>query len=344
MRSVERPLDPGTPPAFWHGIQKAAEQEVAENSARLFRAQVVSVSTAGPLGEQKADVRREYMAQPDGIPYPVVATGYPLKAGDWAWCVQRQGGIVVLGRNLSAADKGVAEALADAKAYTDDRIKRITPTDALAASAPPSAWDPQNLANYKAYAMLGTAAGGGWPGTGTVLTESAVAVPTGSGNAGFAVQRFTFSNNNRTLWRSGTNTDGWTAWAEYSVTGHNHDGVYSPVNHEHPWGSWNALPVPAGWSETFFGVRRHAITDMIAFRGRIVPPSGGWTPGVTLLTLATHLRPEGYGRAAMCAGTGGISVMVAVETDGRFRVWESSNGAVPGSIDVSALSFSGQTL
>ncbi len=298
--------------------------------------------------------------------YPVVASALPPAPGDVVWALGTPGGYVVFGRNLAAADKSVAGVAADARAYTDQsasgvaagaqaytdaRIKRFTTLNTFLASAPPSAWDEKNSTNAKYLVMVGDTAGG-WPGLGVVRTEMSVSTPTASNNAGFAVQRWSEYGTNRTLYRSGTSADGWTGWTEYSAAGHNHDGYHSLVGHNHDGyhsvvghthgrGAWNALAT--SWTDNGTAFMKIPATGQVFLRGRVAPPSTGWTDGTTIVQLPAGFRPIA-GASWFCpggfvSGVGHVAVMMAVETDGRLRAWSSTSNAVPPSVDLAPISY-----
>ncbi len=319
---------------YWSEHRRAIADAVKAIAPLLVDAKVASV-------EADKTVRLFIEGRP-ATPksYPVVASALPPAPGDVVWALGTPGGYVVFGRNLAAADKSVAGVAIDAQAYTDDRIKRFTTRNAFSASAPPSAWDEKNSTNAKYLVMVGDATGG-WPGTGLIRTEMSVATSTGSSNAGFAVQRWAEYNSNRTLYRRGTSGDGWTGWQEYSPTTHDHDGYHSLVGHAHGRGAWNALAT--SWTDSGTAFMKIPATDQVFLRGRVAPPSTGWTDGTTIAQLPAGFRPIA-GMSWFCpggfvSGTGHVGAMMAVETDGRLRAWSSTSNAIPPSLDLAPISY-----
>lgn len=96
--------------SFWNQIANTAADTLAKQGARLFAAQVVAVTSG------KYDIRRAQNSAADGVLYPIIATAQKPVVGDWVWCIDIFGGVVVLGRSLTAADMDIPAL----KLYTDN--------------------------------------------------------------------------------------------------------------------------------------------------------------------------------------------------------------------------------
>lgn len=176
---------------FWNSVQHAAHQEVVSTAAQLFRAKVIEY-----VGN-KINVQREHNSAPDGVPYPVLDGLVKPSVGEYVWCLQKTGGVVVLGRNLDASNKLAAYAT---NSSVDTRIAAPVVND-VEGNTPPSAY-PLSSVSVK---IRGN--GTGFPTAhGTLITFGAHFAPV------YTSQMWFPTSGAQPSTRGGTGADGWTPW------------------------------------------------------------------------------------------------------------------------------------
>ena len=101
--ATKRVLERETPGQFFATVQEAAAQEVVEKASRRVRGTIVAMNA----DKTKADVRREYMTQSDGIFYPLDAQFQAFNVGDDVVCEEAKGGLIIRSRLRKTTDKTV---------------------------------------------------------------------------------------------------------------------------------------------------------------------------------------------------------------------------------------------
>ncbi|MDP9474655.1 MAG: hypothetical protein M3R38_03000 [Actinomycetota bacterium] len=301
---------------YWSEHRRAIADAVKAIAPLLVDAKVASV-------EADKTVRLSIEGRP-ATPksYPVVASALPPAPGDVVWALGTPGGYVVFGRNLAAADKSVAGVAADAQAYTDQKVFRV-PADSVPGTHGPNVWSAGVVSSMR----WTKGATEGYPASGLVVSH----IPVFNGVAGYN-QQFFHGFDGGTWTRSGdSTTGGWKDWLKLAINPHRHDTD-----------GWKALAT--SWTDTFTSYTKIPATNQVFLRGRVAPPSTGWTDGTTIVTLPAGYRPATFGRSFFCpggfvSGVGHVAVMMAVETDGRLRAWSSTGNAIPPSVDLAPISY-----
>jgi hypothetical protein len=124
--------------------------------------------------------------------------------------------------------------------------------------------------------------------------------------------------------RWGTSATTWSAWVR--------------LNDPSQTTAWTPFPtLAAGWGASAdSGYRKYNGT--VFFKGSLIPPAAGWTPGVTVMTLPAGFRPLA-GSGYLCSTTGATVVRIGIETTGAVRVFETTGGIVPSVITLSVINY-----
>lgn len=93
------PIAEDTAQVLWAQISAQIADGIAKAAAKPFKAVVTALQTDG-----KIKIRRPQNSVEDGTAYPAVAPGLIPVVGDWVWCMDTPGGVLVFGEELSGSD------------------------------------------------------------------------------------------------------------------------------------------------------------------------------------------------------------------------------------------------